>query len=352
MKQLFFLLIPAALFSGCSSDSFRVEGNVEEGAGKTIVLEKPDLNGYWMPLDSAKISNSDKFSFKSPRPAGPEIYRLRLDNRYVYFPVDSTENISVSTNINSFGHLYTLSGSADAESMSRFENEFAHYASREAVADSAAAFKRRIFSEYLLPGKASVVSYYILTKTMADGKPLYDMTNREDHKYLAAVATAFRQFAPEDPHTAMLEQFALQALRAENKLAGKQQEIAAEEISLLPISLPDETGAMRSLQSVAGKGNRVLLVFSSLTDTDSPARNRELMRAARNGWTIFQVSFDTDQYAWREAAANLPWTTVNDPSASPRSASDYNVSNLPVYYTIDAAGNLYNRGSNLKNLGI
>lgn len=350
IKSIYCLGLGVVLcLTACSEDSFRVDGDVEGGDGQSVVLEKPDFHGVWTVVDSTRLSSSGGFSFKAPRGAGPEVYRLRLDDRYVYFPIDSTESVKVSTTLANFGHLYTLSGSDRAERLARFESDFARFASRESNPDSAAVFKRRIYSEYVQPDPASVVSYFILTKTMADGTPLYDVDG-EDHKYLAAVATAYRQFRPEDPHTAMLEGFALNAMRNHRQKNGVQTVVNAEEISFLPLTLSDEKGEERRLADNVGKGEKTLLVFASLTDADAPERNRRLLELSKRGWRIFQVSYDADQYGWRDAAVNLPWITVNDASGNPASVTDYNITVLPTYYLFDASGNLHDRRFDLKGL--
>lgn len=348
-------IVAGSIFMAACTDSsdFKVEGNVSGADGQSVLLEKPGFHGEWNAIDSVKIGKDGKFSFSEPRPAAPEIYRLRISDRYVYFPIDSTETVKLTTRLEEFGHRYELTGSANAENLARFETEFACFASSPASAstDSAASFKRRVYAEYMQPAPGSVVAYHILTKTMADGSPLYDMDGPDDYRYLAAVATGFRQNRPDDPHTAMLEGYAIQAMKRKNSEKGRHAEYAATEISLLPISLYNEKGVLTPLTSVTGKGEPVILVFSPLTDAEAPARNKELMdRYRKGGVRIYHVAFDTDQYGWREAASNLPWTTVNDPSANPESAIDYNVSVLPAYFLIDAGGNLVKRGERLKDL--
>ncbi len=344
-----FLLLGAAACGG--SPKFEVSGLVMGGDGETIVMEKPGFHGEWYAVDSVHLSKDGRFRMKCPSPASPEVYRLRLDDRYVYFPVDSVEKIGIETDIKGFGHIYTLSGSENAANLSKFENDFARFGAALVSPDSTAAFKRRVYAEYMQPSPGSIVSYHILTKTMADGTPLYDISGSEDYRYLAAVATGFKQVRPDDPHTAMLEAFAVKAMREKNREKGIHTEIRAEEIAMPHLALNDETGKLRQLSDVVGKGEPVILVFSPLTDPEAPARNKELMdRYKRGGIRIYQVSYDADQYGWREAAGNLPWITVNDPSGSAQSAIDYNVTVMPAYFYIDAAGNLTKRADRLSDL--
>ncbi len=351
LRAFLFIAGVSALASCGSDDKFKVEGKIDGGDGESVVLEKPGFHGEWNAIDSTHLGKDGSFSIRAASPAAPEIYRLRIDRRYVYFPIDSTETVSVSSRIGEFGHKYDLKGSGNAEALARFERDFARFGASPSSPDSTASFKRRVYTEYMQPAPGSIVTYHILTKTMADGTPLYDISGSSDYRYLAAVATGFKEMRPDDPHTAMLEGYAMEAIKRKNREKGIRKEIQAPEVSLLPIELHDENGTLKSLSDLAGKGDPVILVFSPLNDSEAPARNKELMdRYRRGGIRIYHVSYDRDQYAWREAASNLPWTTVNDPSSSPQSAIDYNVYALPAYFLIDAGGNLVKRADRLGDL--
>uniref|UniRef100_UPI001959E02A DUF4369 domain-containing protein n=1 Tax=Barnesiella sp. CU968 TaxID=2780099 RepID=UPI001959E02A len=82
---------------------FKVSGEVEGGADRSLVLEKSDFYGRWIPVDSVRIKSSGKFEMESDAPASPEIYRLSLDGKFIYFPVDSIESITVDSPAANFG---------------------------------------------------------------------------------------------------------------------------------------------------------------------------------------------------------------------------------------------------------
>ena len=53
------------------------------------------------------------------------------------------------------------------------------------------------------------------------------------------------------------------------------------------------------------------------------------------GLTIYQVSVDQDNVAWRQAAQNLPWITVFEPmSIDSQSVGAYNVNGIPTTFII------------------
>lgn len=358
MKTPLQINIPAGVLSGslallslasCSDPSFCVNGVIEDADGKTVTIEKADHAGYWIALDSVKLGNSGKYKFKQPAPAAPEIYRLSLDGSHIYFPVDSIENITIDAPAARFATGFTITGSDDATSLGNFEKELISYAPKLANADSARNFKRRVYANYLQEAKGSVVSYYILTKTVND-KPLFG--DDEDYRYFAAVATSFRQFRPEDPRTAILEQTATDAIRRANAAMGKKNVVQAEELNFIPVMLPDENGSNVALADIAGKGKPTLLIFSNLTDDATPAMNIELKKLVDAGSVnIYNVSFDDDALLWRNAARNLPWTTVYaDMENARKLVGSYQLTNLPVIFLIVADGNLKARYSSVAEL--
>lgn len=338
--RIFFLAATAAILSmgitACSDPEFTVKGNIADGSGKMITLEKADHAGVWVPLDSTEIKSSGAFSMHHIAPADPEIYRLRLDGAYVYFPVDSIETITVDAPASRFGTDFTISGSDQAVAMCKFEKELIAAAPTLANADSANNFKRHVFTAYLKEAKGSVVSYYILTKTV-DGEPLFSVP--EDSKYFAAVATSMREYRPDDPRLELLTHTATSARRGNASAPGRQRVMEAPEISYIDISLPSTDGNEVKLSQIAGHGQPTVLVFSDLSTPETPALNAELRKLS--GVKIYNVGFDDDQLQWRNAASNLPWICVyaNDSEAS-RLVGSYNIGALPTIYVLDASGTL------------
>lgn len=347
------LLLSAAvlILNSCGKDEFKIKGEIYGGEEKSIVLEKADFQGNWVELDSVKINKNGGFSMSFPAPASPDIYRLKANQGYIYFPVDSTETITVTASYDKFGRDFNLEGSSNARRLGEFEKELQGLNSIHP--DSLDAFKRKVYTSYMKDFPGSIVSFYILTKTI-DGKPLYNPLEDSDRKYFGAVATGYQQARPEDPHAALLEQTAIQAMRQRNSELGKYREVEANELSLIEIELPDEKGQNVKLSDIAGKGKPVVVVFSLLNVEDSPELNIGLAKIYnRKGGNVefYNVSLDEDQYAWREAATNLPWVTVYSPEGinSP-SVREYNVYQVPSFYIYNAQGELISRPLTLEEL--
>lgn len=354
MKAKKYLLsgaVIALMIGGCSEKKFRIDGEVEGAADKSLVLEKSDFSGVWIAVDSVRTDKSGRFSISAASPASPEIYRISLGDKFIYLPVDSVESLTVKTTAEGFGKDFTVSGTIGAEQLASFEKELmaADLTDEEKTKD----FKKQVYTKYIMKGEGSILSYYILTK-IYDGKPLYNPEDKDDAKYFAAVATQFDNYRPDDPHGRMIKDVSLQAMRSRNSAMGKKTVIEAGELKVIDIDLPDASGRNVKLSDVVGRGKPVVLVFSMMNREESPAFNRELARiynSRKGAVEIYQVSFDEGQYEWREAVANLPWINVIDPAGmSSTAARDYNVTGLPAVFLYDAGGELIDRPASLSDL--
>ncbi|MCH5228510.1 MAG: DUF4369 domain-containing protein [Muribaculaceae bacterium] len=350
-KGLLTVFTISILLFSCANHKFKVKGEIYGAEEKTLVLEKSDFYGRWLPVDSVKINKNGGFSISFPVPPSPEIFRLNLNDRYVYFPVNDKETITLLSSYDNFGRDFKLDGSPEAVMMEKFEKDL--QSSYNSHPDSLINFKRSVFSNYMKDNQGSIIAFYILTKTV-DDKPLYDPSDPLDKKYFGAVATGFKEKRPDDPHTALLEQTALQAQKNQRAAEGKFHQIEAEEISLIDIDLQNENGQNVKLSSVTGKGKPVVVIFSLLNHPDSPEFNIKLAKIynrLEGKVEFYNVSLDEDQYEWREAAKNLPWITVYSPGQnSSKDAVRYNVFQVPSFYIYDANGELSSRPMTLEEL--
>lgn len=348
-------LAAASILSSCHREEFRISGSVTHAdsiRGKALVLERPGLDGSWIAVDSTGISGSGNFSFRGDAPQASEIFRIRLADSFIYIPIDSVEKISVEADARSFGSSFSVTGSDNATALASFEKELIAAIPHLSQPDSAHAFKRRVFTSYLQDSKGSVVSYYILTKTVG-GRPLF--SPESDHMYFSAVATAYSQYRPDDPRTPLLEEAAREGRRLSNRAKGNSTVVKAGEISMIEIELPDENGMLRPLSALTGNGKPTILVFSNMTQEGAPAFNlglRNIMSEKNGRADIYQVSFDASRHAWSDAASNLPWTTVYaaQGEAASKVATDYNVGSLPAIFIYDASGALTDRAEDLDDL--
>ena len=339
-----------AIAGGCGEKGFKIEGQVADSDNDKILLEKADFSGYWTIVDSTRTDGKGKFSFSQPQQSGPEIFRLSMDDRYIYLPVDSTETLSVKSTKQGFGHDFDVEGTEQAARMAQFEKDLIAVAPYIDNADSMSNFKKRVYNEYLHEARGSVMSYYILTKTVGN-HILFDPAT-DDFLYIAAVANSYQNFRPDDARTPFLLQLAKAAQQNHNEKNGIHTVINATEVTLLEIELDDEKGKTRKLSELVGKGKPVVLAFTLMRDGVTPEINRQLAELYNAGRIdIYNVSPDRDQYGWREAAANLPWTTVLDPSAGQHKVfREYNVGQLPTFFIYNTSGELTARCSSVAEI--
>ena len=341
-------MVVAIVFASCREREFKVKGEIEGAPETSVVIEKSDYRGAWQALDSTRTSPSGKFSISMAAPGAPEVYRLKIGSAYVYLPIDSTETITVGGRMPGLALNYTLEGSEQAVKMAEFDHQLsAEAASGKSLDD----FKKRVFQTYIRDSRGSLLSFYVLTKTVGD-RLLFDPANQDDLRYYAAVATAFKEFNPTDPRVKYLEETTIRALRERNTRKGRANVVEAQELKAIDITLPGTDGKERTLSSLLGNGKRTLLVFSMLSHPDAPLVNREIAKHYAGGAiNVYQVSIGDDRYAWRDAAANLPWTNVFDTEGERSStALKYNVSRLPAFFLYNAAGELIDRADDLDAL--
>lgn len=349
------VLCVAALFilAACSGNSFKVEGEITDAPDSPLVLQKADLTGVWIDVDSTRTDSNGKFSIKAEAPQAPELYRLAFDNAYVYLPIDSIETLTLTTTAKEFGRKFCLEGSDQARLMTDFQTRLAALPANNP--DSLAAFKRWVLGNVVLgaQGHPTVMGYYAMTCRLPQGQ-LFDIDNPADARAFAAVATAYQQYRPDDSRTKTLEQMALKALRILNSAQGRKREIAAKESAIIDIELNDINGKPQRLSSITSNGKPTLLIFSLLGHDDAPALNREiasLYQKYGKAYNFYMVCLDNNITAWRQQAANLPWLCVIDPAGlKSQVAAVYNVRSLPVFYLYNAQGELVDRADNLAQL--
>lgn len=351
-KIAFSFALLSTIVCACSHEpKFKVSGEVEGAEGESLVLEKSDFYGRWIAVDSTRVKKSGSFEIKADAPASPEIYRLSLGDRFIYFPIDSIESLKIKSSSADFGSKFELTGTPMAENLAAFERELLAMNATDSA--SLANFKRDVYSKYIKDNGASILSYYVLTK-IYNGRPLYDPATREDAKYYAAVATQFELRRPNDPHGRMVHEVAVNAMRNHNVGRGAKNVMEATELKIIDIALPDADNVVRKLSDYVGKGKPVVVVFSMMNAADSPNFNRQLAQiynSKAGAVEFYQISFDTGQYEWRNAVRSLPWVNVIDPNGTASNAlRDYNVGTLPAVFIYNAAGELTDRPESLDDL--
>lgn len=350
MKKLLFYLVAIMLFAACAPKS-NINGSITDAEGKTIYLEHTALTATTL-LDSAKLDAKGTFNFSVETPQYPDFYRIRLNNQFVVFALDSaTKNINITASAKDLNNA-TIEGSETSVEIQRLRNsnfELQHAAIEgdTAKVTKMLTFHKRLAQEIVLANPRSAAAYYAINQTINGA---YYMTpyNKEDLPFWNAVATAWDLHYPEYERAIELKQNVLLAISQQrnSQLSAQQLVENITEEGFIEISLPNRIGETTKLSNYIGKV--VLIDFSAYAMEQAAAHTlflRELYASYNElGLEIFQVSLDADKLLWLEQTRNTPWICVRD-EASVQSTllATYNISELPTFFLMDKEGNIIGR---------
>lgn len=373
-SSLFLFAAITLLLSSCDSKekTFRVKGEITSGESKTIYLEHRGLGGIEL-LDSVKLQKQGKFNFKESAPHNPEFYQLRIENQAIVFAVDSTETLNIKADASDLYNTYSIESSALNDQIKKVismqratEKEISDLTTRHAAKtiddvtfmaelDSVLTVYKAFANKLILGDPSSAAAYYAVFQKVNDYL-IFDPYDKKDYSMFGAVATSWNRFYPDTQRTKHLYDFTMNALRA-RKQQEKQNDILSNitvaESELPDISLSDVKGNTINLSSF--KGSYVLLDFTAYK-ADFSLKHNAIINKIYNqfnskGLVIYQISFDSDKHAWKNAALNLPWNAVYEPqSIYSILLKTYNIRELPTAYILNKEGDLIKRVENFETL--
>lgn len=373
MKRNFYIVMAvlAAVLTACHKEpAFKVEGEVTGATDKMLYLEQSGLSGIIL-LDSVELGSSGSFCFESPRPASPEFYRLRVENKVINFSVDSTETVTVHAEYPAFALQYRIEGSETNEKIKELtllQAELQDKVTRlgrsgipagitqDSLLKLVNAYKDQVKREYIFKGPNKPYAYFALFQQL-NGYMIFDpLTSKEDVKCFAAVATSLNNLYPHADRSRNLYNMVIKGMK--NTRAPKVTQVSVpenivQETSIIDIALKDVKGNTRRLTDL--KGKVILIDFTAYATPASGARNlalRELYdKYASRGLEIYQISLDSDEHFWKTAADNLPWICVRDPQGPYSSfVSLYGVTQLPAAFIVNRNNELSLRVDEKTNL--
>lgn len=351
-KKYFFATAAVAslLLTSCSGggNGFKVSGIVEGGSDTVRMVVEQSSNGRWLIVDSVATEGNGEFSAEMPAPANPEVFRLRYGMASVYFPVDSLEHIQINTNVKNFATDFTISGSHDAVSMMNLDKKAIEINGMKGDERAAAieVWKKELV-DTILANPSGIISYYVINKYIGN-EPLFNPLDKNDLRIIGAVANGYYTFRPNDPRTTYLVNVLRNGRAYHNPGMSASDTLQVSETSLFDITLQDKNGVEQSLAELAKQNKVTLLSFTVYAAEFSPSYNAILAdiykKNKSKGLEIYQLSFDANDFTWRQSAVNLPWVTVYDPAgANSSNLARYNVTQLPLTYVIDRNGEIVMR---------
>lgn len=374
MKKLQNILIFTALLSAVSctqSPKATIEGTITEAEGKTLYLDYMGI-AQTTVSDSVKLERDGEFNFRVPQPECFDFYRLRVDNKIIYLSVDSTETLRITGTLPTLDVAYQVEGSEDNEMLKQLvlkQGELQHsvqqllrqgpteFRTTQARIDTLLQqYKGEVRMEYIYPDPGKPYAYFALFQRLGNSLIFDPVTNRDDIRCFAAVATNLDLFYPEAERTKNLKNIAVKGIKNTRKPQPVDYSVLEGKIvetSIIDICLPDIDGAERRLTDL--KGKVVMLDFTAYGHENSSARvmvQRELYnKYAAQGFEIYQVSVDPNEHFWKTAADNIPWICVRDEEAPYCQAANlYGVRELPTYFLINRAGELVMRDDAVQDI--
>lgn len=355
-KSYIAAVLISAGFAACNRGPvFNVEGEISGAEGKMLYIEHSSIEGV-VGLDSTKLSGDGRYHFSEARPEAPDFYRLRIDDRIINFVVDSTETVNISSDYNIFSSGYSVTGSesnARIKELSLLQAELQAKVNelnksgmpaglaQDSLFRMIESYKNDVKRNYIFkePDKAS--SYFALFQQLNGFMIFNPLSNKEDVKCFAAVATSLNHNYPHADRSRNLYNMVIKGMKNTRTPQTKTLEISEDminETSIIDIPLKDINGETKHLTDY--KGKVVLIDFTAYGTPSSGARTlalRELYnKYSSQGLVIYQVSLDTDEHFWKTACDNLPWVCVRDPQG-PYSTyvSIYGVTALPTAFLVN-----------------
>jgi len=370
MKKIFFSLSLVLLLVSCGKNNkFTIEGNIQNASGNVLYLEHVGVSKVSV-IDSAKLNANGDFKFKKERSAFPEFYRLTLGKQSIDVAIDSIENISIKADSVSFVKDYIIEGSENnikikelsalrastANTLNKLNKSLANkeITPEEFInqARKAVDAYKEIAQKHIVENPGSTVAYYALFQTI-NGLVIFSPYDKSDNRLYGAVATQWDYLYPDSPlnkHVKNMGLMGMKALRAELPLDYN----IVKTTEAFDINLPVISGERVKLSEIA-QGKVTLLEFATYFEQGSPEHNMMLAKIYEKhkgkGFQIYQVSLDTDEHAWKNAAVNLPWIAVRDPqSIYSEIVRWYNVSTLPTGFILNKEGEIVSRIADYKKL--
>lgn len=355
-KSYIAAVLISAGFAACNRGPvFNVEGEISGAEGKMLYIEHSSIEGV-VGLDSTKLSGDGRYHFSEARPEAPDFYRLRVDDRIINFVVDSTETVNISSDYNTFSSGYSVTGSesnvkikelsllqADLQAKVNELNKSGMPAglAQDSLFRMIESYKNDVKRNYIYkePNKAS--SYFALFQQLNGFMIFNPLSNKEDVKCFAAVATSLNHNYPHADRSRNLYNMVIKGMKNTRAPQTKPLEISEDiinETSIIDIPLKDINGDTKHLTDY--KGKVVLIDFTAYATPSSGTRTlalRELYnKYSSQGLVIYQVSLDTDEHFWKTACDNLPWVCVRDPQG-PYSTyvNIYGVTALPTAFLVN-----------------
>lgn len=332
-------------FFACQhAPKFSVSGTITHAEGEMLYLEHTTLSRTVI-LDSCVLDTDGAFLFDAPAPQYPDFYRLRIGRMSLPLAIDSTEDIVLTTTLDSLPYTLSIVGSETTLAIARLKT-MARQATKEQIKEQTQSL--------IIANPRSLVAYFAVF-FKHNGEYIWNIYDPLDRRLYQAVATSFHTWMPEYERSKALHAQVSSVLKAERELQHQtaiRQLIHDAENAFLDITLQDENGETRALSELIGKV--IVLDFSAIEMEQSKGYIFELRELYNHyharGMSIYSVSLDRNKLLWEDGVVNLPWTNVYAGEKATEVLMTYNVQSIPTLFLLDRKGNVQGRYTDFQQL--
>lgn len=347
-----FIIIIICMLACKSNKGWNLEGSIEGGADTTVYIEASNYENWYL-LDSVRTDSKGNFKYQAEEAVKePEILRLRLGDKYIYFPVDSLETVKLTAKAAGFDRGYTLSGNNYASAIVSVDSLVSATVDRVGTAGALTdeALKDAL-CRIVNTDTTCLVSYYVVCKTV-DGAPLFTASSRKDIAIVGNAANNYDRLRPHDVRAGYLADLHKAMRQAAGTTRGVQMAATVTGRPNVDIVRYDARGNAHDFNEVVDRGNGVTILNFTRYDGEASQANTLALNQVydaqkANGLEIYQIAFDANEAEWKKSAVNMPWVAVwNSPNEGVDALVAYNVDPIhgaPVSFVFNRAGEVVAR---------
>jgi peroxiredoxin len=350
----------------CSNNKTEIKGIVSGGAGKTLTLERLDVNRTTV-IDTVLIRKDDSFSIRMQQDEAELFVIKNQQGKIINLLLSPGEDISLLSDYDSFGNGYQISGSDESEGISLLVD---HLNKTRRTLDSLLLLvdaiddpenpqlglvrtayaqtiikQKRFTIKYLVENMTSLSSVYALYQKYDEQSLI--LGSESDLQYFKTVADSLDQVYPNSSLTKSLRADIKQRESDFQKAMQLNQllEMADEETGFLELSIPDREGNEISLSAL--KGKVILVTFWASRSEESIKALLQLRSTYKKyhsaGFEIYAISLDNNKINWMNAMDfnEFEWINVSELSfPESRASLLYNVSAIPSTFLVNREGDI------------
>ena len=348
MKKLLLGLAFIGLMASCTTNSYKINGTLEDGVSGKIFLKKIAMQGI-EEFDTAEVVDG-KFVFQGSVEY-PELYLLYFEDLktpFAFFLENGTLNITGKSD-----HLdeAEIKGSKTASIFTKFNDNVPHQDKVESMRNEFMAAQQngdQATMQSLMADMQTIIQeqqnyYRDFVKTNSDNAVgaflAINMAQALSYDELDSLLTSLKANLGDHPYVVQLEQI-MEPMKAQ-KEAQKEAEAKLAIGEIAPgFTLTDINGNEVTLENLRGK--YILLDFWASWCRPCRMENPNLVKAYEqfggDNFEIISISLDKGEEDWKKAVEEdgLSWTLLHD--ATGAVANNYAVQSIPSTWLLDKEG--------------